>query len=131
MKLASRLAAVLTLLAVTGGPVLASCGRSKRIDPDKVSCMKGGYKNKGNSVWSPRYEAWAQNLCSDKGKIVVKVDVKHRKDKTWHLNGSGKRKGKGKGHVRGVYYCKDLSHSDTKPGLSHIDLIDIWSDDLF
>ncbi|TGG93001.1 MAG: hypothetical protein ERJ67_05040 [Aphanocapsa feldmannii 277cV] len=76
--------------------------------------MEGGYKNKGNSFWNPRWEAWARNLCSDQGKIVVKVDVKNAKDKTWHLTGSGKREDSGYGRVRGVYYCKDLSDRDTR-----------------
>ena len=75
--------------------------------------MEGGYKNKGNSFWNPSWEAWARNLCSDQGKIVVKVDVKNAKDKTWHLTGSEEREGSGYGRVRGVYYCKDLSHDDT------------------
>ena len=94
--------------------------------------MEGGYKNKGNSFWNPKWYAWARNLCSDKGKIVVKVDVKNAKDKTWHLNGSRKRKGSGNGHMRGVYYCKDLSHSDTKPPYSDYSIdLDIWSDGFF
>ena len=116
MKLASRLAVVLTLLAVTGGPVLASCGKSKRLHPDRVPCMKGGYENTGNSFWTQKWHAWAQNFCSDKGKIVVKVDVKRMRDRTWYMKGPGKRKAYGGGtHVRGVYYCKDLSHPDTQP----------------
>ena len=115
MKLTSRLAVMLTLLAVTSEPVLALCEKSARIHPDKVPCMEGGYKNKGNSFWNPSWKAWARNLCSDKGKIVVKVDVKNAKDKTWHLKGSGKRKDSGYGRVRGVYYCEDISHPDTRP----------------
>ena len=111
-----RLAVVLMLLAATSGPVLASCGKSQRIRPSEAPCMEGGYKNKGNSFWNPRWEAWARNLCSDQGKIVVKVDVKNAKDKTWHLTGSGKRKDRGKGRVRGIYYCRDLSNSDSSSG---------------
>ena len=76
--------------------------------------MGGGYKNKG-SLWNPRWEAWARNLCADQGKIVVKVDIKNAKDKTWHLKGSGKSKDSGYGRGRGVHYCKDLSHPDTQP----------------
>ena len=121
MKLPMRLAVILTLLAVTGGPVLASCEKNKRIHPEKVPCMEGGYKNKSNSFWNPRWEAWARNLCSDRGKIVVKVDVKNGKDKTWYLTGS-ERKDSGYGRVRGVYYCKDLSHPDTRPSSSSFNI---------
>ena len=54
--------------------------------------MEAGYKNKCHSVWSPRWQACAGNLCSDQAKIVVKVDVKNAKDKTWHLNDPGKER---------------------------------------
>ena len=76
--------------------------------------MEGGYKNTGNSFWSPRYKAWARNLCSDKGKIVVKLDIKNRKDRTLHLSSSENKTWKGAGHLRGIYYCKDLSDRDTR-----------------
>ncbi|TGG90275.1 MAG: hypothetical protein ERJ67_11105 [Aphanocapsa feldmannii 277cV] len=110
MKLPIKLAAVLILLTSTAGPVLAACERSQRVRPENAPCMKGGYKNKGNRHWFPKHEAWATNLCSDKGKMVVKLDIKDRKDRTLHVSSSKKKKWKGKGHLRGIYYCKDLSH---------------------
>ena len=121
MKLPMRLALVLTLLAVTGGPVLASCEKSKRIDFRKVDCMEGGYKNKGSLFWR-HWEAWARNLCSDKGKIVAKADVQTYKDKKLYLTGSGKKKSRGYGHMRGLYFCTDLSDlpSWLHPGWSQL-----------
>ena len=47
--------------------------------------MEGGYKNKGNRHWFPRYEAWARNTCKEEAKIVVKLDIKDRRDKTFDL----------------------------------------------
>ena len=110
MKLPIKLAAVLILLTSTAGPVLAACEGSQRVRPENAPCMKGGYKNKGNRHWFPRYKAWATNLCSHKGKMVVKLDIKDRRDRTLYLSGSKKKTWTGDGHLRGIYYCKDLSH---------------------
>ena len=109
MKLPIKLAAVLILLTSTAGPVLAACEGSQRVRPENARCMEGGYKNSGDPVWNPSYKAWARNLCSHKGKMVVKLDIKFRKDKTLYLTGFGKKRMNGKGHLRGIYYCKDLS----------------------
>ena len=53
--------------------------------------MEGGYKNKGNRHWFPRYEAWARNTCKEEAKIVVKLDIKNRRDKTFDLTHLKKR----------------------------------------
>ena len=110
MKLPIKLAAVLILLTSTAGPVLAACERSQRVRPENARCMKGGYKNMGNRHWFPKYKASATNLCSHKGKMVVKLDIKDRKDRTLYLSGSKEKTWTGGGHLRGIYYCKDLSH---------------------
>ena len=121
MKLSLKVVVLLALLtaATAAGPAVANppggCARDYRLKPQYVPCMDGGYKNKGNSFWSPRWEAWARNLCSDKGKIVAKVDVKNAEDKTWHITNSNKREDSGYGRVRGIYYCLDISDDDTQP----------------
>ena len=107
--------ALLSLLMATTGPVLAACGKSQRLDPKDVPCMDSGYKNEGYRHWNPKYYAWAKNLCTDKGRIVAKVDIASRKDLTWHIRPGKTRERKGDGYIRGIYYCKDISNPETKP----------------
>ena len=103
------------LLATTGGPVLAACEKSQRLDHQDAPCMNARYERKGYRHWNPEYYAWVKNTCKDKGKIVAKLDIQTKADLTWHLESDDTREYRGKGYLRGIYYCKDISDPKTRP----------------
>ena len=100
------------LVLISVDQVHASCKSSKRVHASDSSCLWGNHKNK-KLPWyhfgAVDVTAQAQNRCADQGKIVVKVDRKHKEDWTWTLNSSDKREKTGDGFIRGVYCCTDLS----------------------
>ena len=111
MKLPIRFAVVLLLLTATSGPALAACGKNQRIHPSLVPCLDASYDNDGTLY--PRWKARARNLCSKKGKIVVKVVLKKAKNIVMTLKNSSTKIRTGPGYTKGVYYCKDLSDPAT------------------
>ena len=99
----------LALLAslLFASPSLAKCERHQRIAYRDVPCLNAKVVN---HWWlKNRYEF--QNLCSDHGKIVIKVDLRHAKDKHITISGGGKGKGYSDHHIRSLTCCTDLSSS--------------------
>ena len=100
-------AVILAFTAVFAGQVHASCGKSKRMQHRNAECLEASYKNRG---WLKDSYAKAKNKCTEYGKVVAKVDIRHHWDRTWHLNDGDEREYKNDWqHIRGVFCCTDLS----------------------
>ena len=104
----------LALTAVLAGQAHAgSCEGSDRIDRDDAECLDANWNNRKDLL--SRGEVWATNKCSDYGTVVVKVDIKSAKDKTWHLDhGNKKKEGTGLFDTRKVSCCADLAISNNR-----------------
>ncbi len=129
MSIVARIGAVALLagaaIGVAPAGSQASCTGSDRIDHGEASCLKASWRNK---KWPARNSFDAQNLCSDYGRVVAKVDIEHHKDKTWYLD-NGNKKSDSVLHeydVRRIYCCDDLSDlcdDDDKTGERCIELL--------
>ncbi len=96
---------------------LGYCEKGDRIWHSDADCLKASWRNK---KWPKRNRYDAQNLCSEYGTVVAKVDIEHHVDTTWYLT-NGSKKGAGVHNdydVKGIYCCPDLG--DTLCNLSDI-----------
>ena len=107
-------ALVLAALLAVSGVSQASCGSSQRVSHSDTACLEAGWETTKTCFWGichPSSEFWALSRCN--GKVVAKVDIQSRTDKTWYLNYNGHGKtGEADENVRGIYCCRDLSASN-------------------
>ena len=100
-------AVMLAFTALFAGQVHAACEKSKRMQHYNAECLEASYKNRG---WLKDSYAKAKNKCTEYGKVVAKVDIRHSADQTWDLNDGNEREYKNDWqHIRGVFCCTDLS----------------------
>ena len=104
---------VVALLAAFAAIVLpaeprASCTSGDRIWHGDADCLKASWRNK---KWPKKNRYDAQNLCSEHGTVVAKVDIEHHSDETWTLADGNKKSGgvHNDYDVRGIYCCSDSS----------------------
>ena len=107
MKTRHRILSLLAfvLIVAVAGEAKASCTGSDRVSRDNAECLSGWWDN---NTWPKNSTFGAQNLCSDWGKVVAKVDISGASDRTWHLADGGKRRGSTSNSVRNIYCCQDL-----------------------
>ena len=96
----------LAMAAMLAGQAHASCGKSQRINHTQVDCLEADWSNKNFPV---KGKASARNLCSEHGKVVVKVDRQFGSDWIWHLTDGDKKKDNGGHKIREISCCSDLS----------------------
>ena len=96
----------LALVVALAGQAHAACGKSKRINHTQADCLEADWSNKDFPV---KGKAHARNLCSEHGKIVVKIDRQVGNDWTWYLADGDKRSDSGAYSIREISCCSDLS----------------------
>ena len=111
--------ALFGFVAVSGASH-ASCTGSNRQAAIDSYCLTGEYTNTcegsifgGCVKWSSSFWAEADEDCvTGTDKVVVKIDIAHATDKTWHQTNTDRRSGTASKRVNGVYCCKDLGRCD-------------------
>ena len=90
----------------------STCGmQPKRRDPAAhASCLGASWRNPTEHHVLTR-KSWyeVQNRCPEQGRVVGKVDVKMRMDRTLHFDNGNRRTGEVRGKIRGIFCCADLS----------------------
>ncbi len=107
---AKRLVLALAALAVTAltvGPTHASCGSSNRTSHRSSECLEASWKNRS---WPSNTTYSVQNECASWGKVVAKIDIRSKADKTLHLDDATRRTGDvGPFRINWIYCCSDIS----------------------
>ena len=96
-------AVVLSVLAVS--QVDASCTGGNRISHRAAECLDAEWDN-GKYMFGSAFTV--RNMCPVYGKVVAKIDLKGRADKTWHLGNGDSRTGESFAKVRWIHCCRDL-----------------------
>ena len=103
------LAAVLAISTMIMGTAHAACEWKHRIPHGESECLSAEWENPNRPLTiSARNWVTAQSTCSDLGRVVVKIDLVHEMDRTWHLHNNQERRGEYSAKIRGVYCCRDL-----------------------
>ena len=94
------------LLVLGAAPAEAACEKSKRISRRDSECLNAWWDN-SDGIGSNFFHV--QNMCSDYGSVVAKIDLKGAMDRTWTVNGEGWRHGNSLHRVREISCCSDKS----------------------
>ncbi len=100
------------VLAVTGlvlsaAAVEAACGVRDRVSHEDAQCLSAWWHNTSSVNLDNKYGV--RNMCSDLGRVVVKIDIRHDMDRTLHLYNGYERTAYVDGRIRGIHCCSDLS----------------------
>ena len=93
----------LALAALLAGQAHAACGGSQKMSYQSAECLRADIRKVRNGE-----TVEVQNMCSDHGQVVAKIDRKIQADLILYL-GSGNTAEQSATKVNGVYCCKDLS----------------------
>ncbi len=111
-------AVVLALATALVGQAHAACGSGQRVSHRDAECLRAKWDN--NTLPTPN-TVEAQNLCSDYGTVVAKIDSKGRPDDTWSLTDGETRKSARLYRTDWVYCCRDLSDLCNKSDIVNAD----------
>lgn len=113
------MAGALALVAsiAVSGTVQASCEDDNRVAASEARSLQATWDNSCEvkvwgkcMMWSSTFSA--RNTFPSQGKVVAKIDIKDKADRTWHLTNSAWNDGSEDANkVNGIYCCKDLSAS--------------------
>ena len=99
---------LLMLAATFTGEVHASCGVRDRIKHEDSDCLTAKWDNHYNWLNHGRWKIKSE--CSNYGKVVAKIDIKHTWDEEITLSNSEWQSGDTDLYnVRYIYCCADLS----------------------
>ena len=103
------LAAVLAVtgLVLSAAAVEAACGVRDRVSHEDAQCLSAWWHNTSSVNLDNKYGV--RNMCSDLGRVVVKIDIRHDMDRTLHLYNGYERTAYVEGRIRGIHCCSDLS----------------------
>ena len=104
LQAAALALAVLVLSAVA---VEAACGIRDRVSHEDAQCLSAWWHNTSSVNLDSKYGV--RNMCSDLGRVVVKIDMRHDMDRTLHLYNGYERTAYVDGRIRGIHCCSDLS----------------------
>ena len=100
-------ALALAVLVLSAAAVEAACGIRDRVSHEDAQCLSAWWHNTSSVNLDSKYGV--RNMCSDLGRVVVKIDMRHDMDRTLHLYNGYERTAYVDGRIRGIHCCSDLS----------------------
>ena len=96
----------LSLAAALAGQAYASCDSGQRVSHQAAECLRVKWSN---NRWPSLSSVEMQNLCSDYGTVVAKVEREDGSGDIWSLSDGRTRKTSNLFPTESVYCCEDLS----------------------
>lgn len=100
-------ALALAVLVLSAAAAEAACGVRDRVSHEDAQCLSAWWHNTSSVNLDSKYGV--RNMCSDLGRVVVKIDMRHDMDRTLHLYNGYERTAYVDGRIRGIHCCSDLS----------------------
>jgi len=112
-------ALALAVLVLSAAAAEAACGVRDRVSHRDSECLSASWHNSSTMAVNNTYSV--RNMCSDVGRVVVKIDLRQDMDRTLHLYHGNERTGYTEARIRWIYCCSDLSTACNRSDLERGD----------